>query len=244
MEGQKECLTFVHTTLEIFEVSELLIGRQSTLQTCHLPPQLGPDRWMLGQHEEHIAQQAGGRIATGQQNVHELVQNAALVGCAPCQCMREDIFLALCVETSFLFRFRFGLNRVDRLVDKLLRELPADAIAFVSFPVAYAPHRDGLLGIVECLSEIELRWGLLQAADGLSKEELGGRIDRVAEEEILQVYDRLSVARNQCEEPRDQVFKQRQVRDLVAGEVGSDEGARHGPVVAISIEDAFPEEGF
>lgn len=152
---------------------------------------------MLRQHEEHVAQQGGRGVAPGQQHVHQLVADARAVARLLRQALQEQILLlGLAVGPGLLLVVARPVPQ--RLVDELLHQLVADAVAALGLgvgdqladPADARVVRDGVLRVVEGAGEVLLdvlggvHGGapLLEALHAVAEQELGGRVDGVAEE--------------------------------------------------------------
>lgn len=246
--GRKQ-LTFVHAVLEVLEVLQLLVRGRLAIQLGHFVAQLGPDLGMLSQHEEHVTQETGGGVATGEQHVHELVQDARLVRRTLCQLVRKHVLAGFLVAGPG--GLLFVLSGLHGLIYETLGKFSTNAVALGLFLVSvyviqrsqHATKRDALDGVGKCRCEAELGCAHLEAVDGLSEEELGGGVDGVLEENVLQVHHGLAVAGDQRKETGHQILKSLQIGDLFAIEVGPDQGSRCLPVVAVGIEDALAKQG-
>lgn len=252
--------TFVQTILDIGQIPQLLVRGRPAVQRGHLVAQPGPDARVLGQHEEEVTQQRGGGVATRQKDIHDLIADPAAVARLLRQAMQEHVsrfLLAVPIFEGLLVDAPALRPHLERLVDELLHQRVADAIAPLHLAVAVESSQraqpdargDRMLRVVECAGEVVLGVrvaaagaALLQALHALAEEELGGRVDGVAEEEVLEV-DGAAVVGDQLQQIGHLRLEDGEVGHLFADEVGADHGARLRPVLAVGGEDAMAEEG-
>lgn len=201
---------------------------------------------------EQAAQQAGGRVPPGQQQAEELAPDLAPVVRRAGEVPEERVP----PDPSLLGRRADGAPALlvsQHLVHERVDVRPADLVRPAELRVALPEPAQGARyqeegHVVERVpqgpGELEVPLpGVDEGAGRLPEEEVGGRVEREAVEEGLQVDGGgAAVPGQQAEQARDVRLDEAQVRDLVPGKVRPEQRPRGGPLVPVAGEDALAQQ--
>ena len=252
-------LTLVQNIAQIRDILQLGMGDlpAGVLGVAELfddrPAQAVPNVGVARHEEEGRAEQAGGGVAAGQEDVEHVIAQHLGVIVVGGQRFGEDVPAGLS-----LFGVVFGVDGQAHVVIDDLVDAPVGLPEFlgVDHPVEIdgpGPRRQPFLRRVERLGEAlavsngrlaqeaSIR-GRAHGADRFTEEEVGGRVDGQKEEEMLDVEAR-PVLGDQLDEAGNVPIHEVEVGDLIAGELRPEKTARMRPAGAIQREDAVAQEG-
>ena len=246
-------LTFIQTPLEVLQTPQLLVSWRPALELGHFCPQLRINSRLLRKLEEHVAEQAGRRVSSRQQDVDKFLSDSLLVLGLFRNLLNEEVFLALARPGLLLFVQL--LPETQRIIHILVNVRMADAdsvIALFVFPeavedtIAHA-HRTVFLGEIEGFAEDAVFVGCVllskhaKRVGRVVEEELGGRVNGEGEEELLQIHRR-PISRDMLEHELEMPLKRFQVRHLVFCKIRTQQIPAVSPTLAIGNKDSMTQQ--
>ncbi len=211
---------------------------------------------------EGPAEQGGGGVAAGEEDVEDLRAEFDGIARLRRQRFEEDVFLPPALFLVFVLQVRVQ-GQAHEVVGELVRLLAGEAksgrviepvLVEQAAAAGEVPLRD-VEGVGEgflVLSHFDAAVGLGFGGevgdlrpDALAHEELGGGVESQAEEENLQVYGcgpSILLDDEGSHHVRHVLFFELEIRDLISNERGSDHRSRVLPRLAVLREDAAAEQ--